>query len=810
MYRPQLVSLRDNLNFDTNRDLIGSGVFGDVYRATLRGGGGAEGDVVVALKVIRRTLIDEAQSVPGMASTLRRGCRTEVETLSRLVHPNIVRLKGFTPHDDSVPLDQIGLCYELMETDVHKLLFREGVAEGLGIQLDAVVSMNIMVDITRGLTYLHGQCDDVIDEQTLSRTTVPCLHRDIKSANIGICIVIENIHGFIRRRITAKLFDFGQAKLRRSDPEQSNLRSVMSVTGGANNVGTPGYMAPEILSGTYGVKSEEYSFGVIMLELLTKCKAHDSRRESGNELLVDDIEYAREDHCNEFDQYFYDNFVHDIWKESMTTSNALSSLAFRCIERRSIRRPASMRTILLELVDIRAAYMTEMSLAPPIPPPSASTVVNRSSMSIAELRAHYIALAQQLEVARRITPNTPSVVPSILEPSAQPLPIAMRHCCICFDEKEENEGITCLGSERHFHCKDCFYGYVASKCPPVSQYEENGAPLLPISIPDLTATGRPDGSIYCAMRTGALDGGACSSEPFSDMMVAHGLPYDGDEAISTVYDNYINLKSLIAQHSIVREWSTRLQEELARVDQEDSATRRRERRREFAAQLRRDMPNARQCRQCSFGPVDHFACSSLNYHHGENVRGGGFINNACPQCGWFSNNVHDWPMWNGQLLGDLEIEVNVAAERENQARQAREDTVVVTPHNIDYERYFRDYPDVRACSAFGQRGQAGAWDHYNRYGRTERRVVHALSNPHSAVRASPATIDPLRIPTSTSSSSPSSPTRDGRLLISTPFGFVGTLSLGAPTTSTVYPPDAYRGFSPGVLRPARDAFPPAR
>lgn len=65
-------------------------------------------------------------------------------------------------------------------------------------------------------------------------------------------------------------------------------------------------------------------------------------------------------------------------------------------------------------------------------------------------------------------------------------------------------------------------------------------------------------------------------------------------------------------------------------------------------QLREAVPGARQCKQCSFGPVDHFDCANLRTHHGQKT-GRSKISNACPECGWFSDRIEDWPRWNGRV-----------------------------------------------------------------------------------------------------------------------------------------------------------------
>jgi hypothetical protein len=76
---------------------------------------------------------------------------------------------------------------------------------------------------------------------------------------------------------------------------------------------------------------------------------------------------------------------------------------------------------------------------------------------------------------------------------------------------------------------------------------------------------------------------------------------------------------------------------------------RQESKEDLEAQLRRQyFGRAFQCGQCGFGPIDHFSCGDLEYHHGEDV-GGAAINNACPECNWFSACIRDWPKWDGTV-----------------------------------------------------------------------------------------------------------------------------------------------------------------
>lgn len=79
---------------------------------------------------------------------------------------------------------------------------------------------------------------------------------------------------------------------------------------------------------------------------------------------------------------------------------------------------------------------------------------------------------------------------------------------------------------------------------------------------------------------------------------------------------------------------------------------------DLEAQLRRQyLGRAFQCAECSFGPIDHFACGDLEAHHGEDVEGA-TINNACPRCDWFSESIADWPKWDG-TIPEQALEKNV-------------------------------------------------------------------------------------------------------------------------------------------------------
>ncbi|KAL3717694.1 hypothetical protein ACJRO7_009175 [Eucalyptus globulus] len=213
--------------------ILGEGGFGRVFKGVLSDG------TAVAIK--------------RLTSGGQQGDKeflVEVEMLSRLHHRNLVKLVGYYSSPES---SQNLLCYELvrngsLESWLHGPL-------GVNCPLDWDTRMKIALDAARGLAYLHE------DSQ-------PCvIHRDFKASNI---LLENNFH--------AKVADFGLAK---QAPEgRTNYLSTRVM-------GTFGYVAPEYaMTGHLLVKSDVYSYGVVLLELLTGRKPVDMAQPSGQENLV--------------------------------------------------------------------------------------------------------------------------------------------------------------------------------------------------------------------------------------------------------------------------------------------------------------------------------------------------------------------------------------------------------------------------------------------------------------------------------------------------------------------------------------------
>ncbi|EXB77638.1 putative leucine-rich repeat receptor-like serine/threonine-protein kinase [Morus notabilis] len=203
-------------NFTT---ILGQGSFGPVYKATM-----ATGEVV-AVKVLA------SDSKQG-----EREFQTEVSVLGRLHHRNLVNLVGYC-----VDKGQHMLVYEFMSNGSLANLLYGG--EDRGLNWDE--RLQIALDISHGIEYLH------------EGAVPPVIHRDLKSANILL-------DGSMR----AKVADFGLSKEEVFDGRNSGLK------------GTYGYIDPMyITTSNFTMKSDIYSFGVIIFELITAIHPHQNLTE---------------------------------------------------------------------------------------------------------------------------------------------------------------------------------------------------------------------------------------------------------------------------------------------------------------------------------------------------------------------------------------------------------------------------------------------------------------------------------------------------------------------------------------------------
>lgn len=219
------------------KERLGGGGFGTVFKGVLKDGS------KIAVKRLDR---------------MEQGMRefvAEVETIGSLHHFNLVRLIGFCV-EKSCRL----LVYEYMSNgSLEKWIFVRDPRPCLDWQ----TRKKIILDVAKGLTYLHEDC----------RRRVA--HLDIKPQNI---LLDENFN--------AKVSDFGLAQLIERD--ESLVQATMR--------GTPGYIAPEWRKSKISVKVDIYSFGIVLLEVVSARRNLDrSRSESSCHLLRLLQEKAKED-----------------------------------------------------------------------------------------------------------------------------------------------------------------------------------------------------------------------------------------------------------------------------------------------------------------------------------------------------------------------------------------------------------------------------------------------------------------------------------------------------------------------------------
>ncbi|PIN22381.1 Serine/threonine protein kinase [Handroanthus impetiginosus] len=213
----------------SNANLLGQGGFGYVHRGVLPNG------KEVAIKQLK------AGSGQG-----EREFQAEVEIISRVHHKHLVSLVGYC-----ITGTQRMLVYEFVPNNTLEFHLH---GKGRPV-MNWSTRLKIALGAAKGLAYLHEDCHPKI------------IHRDIKSSNILLDFNFE-----------AKVADFGLAKFS-SDANTHVSTRVM---------GTFGYLAPEYASsGKLTEKSDVFSFGVVLLELITGRRPVDKDQSFMDDSLVD-------------------------------------------------------------------------------------------------------------------------------------------------------------------------------------------------------------------------------------------------------------------------------------------------------------------------------------------------------------------------------------------------------------------------------------------------------------------------------------------------------------------------------------------
>ncbi|PQM35191.1 proline-rich receptor-like protein kinase PERK1 [Prunus yedoensis var. nudiflora] len=216
----------------SNANLLGQGGFGYVHKGVLPNG------KVVAIKQLK------AGSGQG-----EREFQAEIEVISRVHHRHLVSLVGYC-----ISGAQRMLIYEFVPNDTLEFHLH-----GKGRPtMNWPTRLKIALGSAKGLAYLHEDCQPKI------------IHRDIKASNI-----------LLDHNFEAKVADFGLAKVSLDTDTHVSTRVM----------GTFGYLAPEYASsGKLTEKSDVFSFGVVLLELITGRQPIDKTQSFTDDSMV---EWAR-------------------------------------------------------------------------------------------------------------------------------------------------------------------------------------------------------------------------------------------------------------------------------------------------------------------------------------------------------------------------------------------------------------------------------------------------------------------------------------------------------------------------------------
>ncbi|KAK6931703.1 Protein kinase domain [Dillenia turbinata] len=288
--------LREVTSNFSEQNILGRGGFGTVYKGELHDG------TKIAVKRMESGVLGEK----GLTEF-----KSEIAVLTKVRHRHLVALQGYCL-EGSERL----LVYEYMPQGTLSRHLFDWRQEGLK-PLEWTRRLSIALDVARGVEYLHG-----LAHQSF-------IHRDLKPSNI-----------LLGDDMRAKVSDFGLVRLA---PEgKGSIETRLA--------GTFGYLAPEYaVTGRVTIKVDVYSFGVILMELITGRKALD---DSQPEESVHLVTWFRRMIMNDTFKKAIDTSI-DHNEETIASIKTVAELAGHCCAREPYQRPdmSHIVNVLSSLVD---------------------------------------------------------------------------------------------------------------------------------------------------------------------------------------------------------------------------------------------------------------------------------------------------------------------------------------------------------------------------------------------------------------------------------------------------------------------------
>ncbi|KAI9124135.1 hypothetical protein K1719_005435 [Acacia pycnantha] len=308
---------------------LGEGGFGEVFKGTLPNGQNI---------AVKRLSLSSRQGAEEF--------KNEVVLVAKLQHRNLVRVLGFCLDGE----EKI-LIYEFITNkSLDHFLFDDERKS----MLYWSKRYKIIKGIALGILYLHED----------SRLRI--IHRDLKASNI-----------LLDEDFKPKIADFGMAKIFGADQTQGNTNRI---------VGTFGYMPPEYaMHGQLSVKVDVYSFGVLILEIISRQKSTSFHESNYDEQLLN---YAWRKWKDGTPLEVLDMSLRDSYNREEVSR--CIQIALSCVQEDPARRP-TMQTIVLMLNSYSVSVaiperppllVQSTSVEPRLPLESSDKSSNKSKSSV--------------------------------------------------------------------------------------------------------------------------------------------------------------------------------------------------------------------------------------------------------------------------------------------------------------------------------------------------------------------------------------------------------------------------------------------